>query len=178
MSQFKENFERGDKDSLDYDDSAFYYFSVAMLTIVLVPSTYVMLIKPVIFGGDFSINYSIKNCACETCVKRMQTRASKYRFSWFDRYFLFKLLSLGFLWFVCYKCFDIVKDLEPLKSFVPNEILGVDIDATVAQVKKAYRGLSREKHPDKNPDNPDAVNEFIQITKAYTVSQCVSAPFP
>jgi len=37
-------------------------------------------------------------------------------------------------------------------------------------VKKAYRKLSREKHPDKNPDNPEAVNEFIQITKAYTVS--------
>lgn len=178
MSQFKENFERGDKDSLDYDDSAFYYFSVAMLTIVLVPTTYVMLIKPVIFGDDLSINYSIKNCECETCVKRMQTRASKYRFSWFDRYFLFKLLALGFLWFVCYQCFDIVKDLEPLKSFVPNEILGVDTDATVAQVKKAYRALSREKHPDKNPDNPDAVNEFIQITKAYTVSQSISDQFP
>jgi translocation protein SEC63 len=29
--------------------------------------------------------------------------------------------------------------------------------------------LSREKHPDKNPDNPAAVNDFIQITKAYTV---------
>jgi translocation protein SEC63 len=29
--------------------------------------------------------------------------------------------------------------------------------------------LSREKHPDKNPDNPDAVEEFIQITKAYTI---------
>jgi len=36
-------------------------------------------------------------------------------------------------------------------------------------VKKAYRKLSREKHPDKNPDNPEAVNEFIQITKAYTI---------
>lgn len=29
--------------------------------------------------------------------------------------------------------------------------------------------MSREKHPDKNPDNPHAVNEFIQITKAYTI---------
>lgn len=36
-------------------------------------------------------------------------------------------------------------------------------------MKKAYRQLSREKHPDKNPDNPEAVNEFITITKAYTI---------
>jgi len=63
----------------------------------------------------------------------------------------------------------VVKDLEPLKNFVPHELLGVEQDATKAQIKKAYRKLSREKHPDKNPDNPEAVNEFIQITKAYTI---------
>jgi translocation protein SEC63 len=76
---------------------------------------------------------------------------------------------ITFLWYICYVCFDVIKDLEPLKSFVPNEILGVEMDATKAQVKKAYRRLSRDKHPDKNPDNPEAVNEFIQITKAYTI---------
>lgn len=42
--------------------------------------------------------------------------------------------------------------------------------ADLATVKKAYRKLSREKHPDKNPGNPAAVTEFIEITKAYTVS--------
>lgn len=59
--------------------------------------------------------------------------------------------------------------MEPLKTFIPHEILGVAADATPGAVKKAYRKLSREKHPDKNPDNPEAVNEFIQITKAYTI---------
>ena len=79
-------------------------------------------------------------------------------------------MFVAFLWFLTYQCFDIVKDIKPLKTFIPNEILGVSIEATVGEVKKAYRRLSREKHPDKNPDNPEAVNEFIQITKAYTVS--------
>jgi len=32
-----------------------------------------------------------------------------------------------------------------------------------------YRKLSLQKHPDKNPDDPLAVTEFIQITKAYAV---------
>jgi len=76
---------------------------------------------------------------------------------------------LAFFWYLCYQCFDIVKDIEPLKTFVPHELLGVASDATAAQVKKAYRKLSRVMHPDKNPDNPEAVNEFIQITKAYTI---------
>jgi DnaJ-class molecular chaperone len=58
-----------------------------------------------------------------------------------------------------------------VKTLIPNELLEVSEDASNADVKKAYRKLSRLKHPDKNPDNPEAVNEFIQITKAYTVSQ-------
>lgn len=73
------------------------------------------------------------------------------------------------MWYLCYECFQVVKNIEPLKTFIPNELLGVSEDASIADVKKAYRKLSRLKHPDKNPDNPEAVNEFIQITKAYTI---------
>jgi hypothetical protein len=58
---FKENFERGEKDELDYDDSAFYYFGLSMLLIILVPATYLMIVKPIMFG-EYSINYSILNC--------------------------------------------------------------------------------------------------------------------
>jgi len=61
MSTFKENFERGEKESLDYDDSAFYYFMTAMLLVVLIPATYYMLIEPV-FYGEMNINKRIKNC--------------------------------------------------------------------------------------------------------------------
>jgi translocation protein SEC63 len=99
----------------------------------------------------------------------MKKRASIYRFSWFNAWFAIKLLIVIGLWGLCYQCFEVVKNSEPLKTVVPNEMLGVETDATVAQVKKAYRKLSREKHPDKNPDNPDAVEEFISITKAYTI---------
>lgn len=87
-----------------------------------------------------------------------------------NKWFFLRFTFVAIGWLMCYQCFDAVKDIEPLKNFIPHEILGVAPDATVPQVKKAYRKLSREKHPDKNPDNPEAVNEFIQITKAYTVS--------
>jgi preprotein translocase subunit Sec63 len=83
---------------------------------------------------------------------------------------MIKLAVLAVFWFMAFQCFEVVKNIEPLKDFIPHEILGVDPDASVGAVKKAYRKLSREKHPDKNPDNPEAVNEFITITKAYTVS--------
>jgi translocation protein SEC63 len=165
---FKENFERGDKESLDYDDSAFYYFGLALLVVSVIPLTWIMIIKP-IFYGDIAVNYSLKNCRCYVCEERMQKRAAIYKFNWLNGWFVFKLIIVILLWITTFKCYVAIKDVEPLKTFVPNEILGVEIDATVAQVKKAYRKLSREKHPDKNPDNPDAVEEFISITKAYTI---------
>jgi len=92
-----------------------------------------------------------------------------YRFYYFNKWFVLKLIFLSILWYMNIQCFTMVKDIEPLKSFVPHELLGVEQSASVKEVKKAYRKLSREKHPDKNPDNPEAVNEFIQITKAYTI---------
>ena len=62
---FKENFERGgEKENLDYDDSAFYYFGMAMLNMVLIPATYYLVVKPVLFG-ESPINWRLKNCQCD-----------------------------------------------------------------------------------------------------------------
>jgi hypothetical protein len=46
-------------------------------------------------------------------------------------------------------------------------LLGVDPGATVAQIKKAYRKLARQHHPDTNPGDPQAAARFRQITEAY-----------
>ena len=165
---FKENFERGDREQLDYDDSAFYYFGFAMLLVCLLPATWYMVLKPVLFGEE-TINYRLKSCNCGFCSERLKKRQQLYSFSWATKWFAIRVLILAYFWFICYQCFEVVKDIEPLKTFIPHEILGVEQDASPGAVKKAYRKLSREKHPDKNPDNPEAVNEFIQITKAYTI---------
>jgi translocation protein SEC63 len=168
-SGFKENFERGERDSLDYDDSAFYYFSLTLGLVFLLPATWYVLLKP-IFRGDFSIAYTFKNCPCKLCTEKLNDRASKYRWTWINKWFFFNVALLAIAWYFLIQNMIIVSNLENLKTFIPHDILSVEPDATVQQVKKAYRKLSREKHPDKNPDNPDAVNDFIQITKAYTVS--------
>jgi DnaJ-class molecular chaperone len=45
--------------------------------------------------------------------------------------------------------------------------LGVSKDATVQEIKKAYRQAAMKFHPDRNPDDPDADNKFKAATEAY-----------
>jgi curved DNA-binding protein CbpA len=46
-------------------------------------------------------------------------------------------------------------------------ILGLTPDATLADVKKAYRKLARQHHPDRNNADPGAIDRFRRITEAY-----------
>ena len=45
--------------------------------------------------------------------------------------------------------------------------LGIKRGATEAEIKKAYRSLAKQLHPDRNKDNPKANERFSQITHAY-----------
>ncbi|MEK7817130.1 MAG: DnaJ domain-containing protein, partial [Actinomycetota bacterium] len=49
------------------------------------------------------------------------------------------------------------------------KILGVEKNATQAEIKKAYRKLARKYHPDANPDNKQAEARFKEISQAYDV---------
>lgn len=46
--------------------------------------------------------------------------------------------------------------------------LGVSQDAEKSVIKKAYRKLAQEYHPDKNPDKPGAEEKFKKISEAYS----------
>jgi molecular chaperone DnaJ len=48
-------------------------------------------------------------------------------------------------------------------------VLGVSETATVAEIKKAYRRLAKEYHPDRNPGNPQAAERFKEINEAHDV---------
>jgi DnaJ-class molecular chaperone len=47
--------------------------------------------------------------------------------------------------------------------------LGITRGASEAEVKKAYRSLAKQLHPDRNQDNPKAGERFNQVTQAYDI---------
>ena len=49
------------------------------------------------------------------------------------------------------------------------EILGVERTATEAEIKKPYRTLAVQYHPDKNPNDPQAEERFKECAEAYAV---------
>ncbi|MBW2546951.1 MAG: J domain-containing protein [Deltaproteobacteria bacterium] len=49
------------------------------------------------------------------------------------------------------------------------KILGVSRDASPQDLKKAYRQLAKELHPDRNPDDKEAEERFKDVSAAYAV---------
>jgi molecular chaperone DnaJ len=50
-------------------------------------------------------------------------------------------------------------------------ILGISPNATWVEVRRRYRVLARQYHPDRNPDNPEAAAHFLRVQEAYEAIQ-------
>jgi molecular chaperone DnaJ len=51
----------------------------------------------------------------------------------------------------------------------PYEVLGIERSASEGQIKKAFRALARELHPDVNAHDPDAEEKFKEAAEAYEI---------
>lgn len=61
---------------------------------------------------------------------------------------------------------DANRDLEDIAKTTTEdfyELLGITFESSDTEIKRAYRKTSIKYHPDKNPDNKDAAEKFIQL---------------
>ena len=62
---------------------------------------------------------------------------------------------------------DAVRNDWATKDFY--QVLGVAKDASQADIKKAYRKLARDSHPDSHPDDTAKHEKFKRVAEAYDV---------
>lgn len=150
-----------------FDDVAFYYLSQSLLFIFIFPPTayfwYCKLTKEV-DSKTVSNELSLTNNYEEqgTFIQGEPTFREKY--------FKLKFIVAGVLWLIFLARASQFNEYQSseMASFDPVTILEVSPDATDDEIKQAYRKLSLQWHPDKNPDNKEAAEEkFIMISKAY-----------
>ena len=56
---------------------------------------------------------------------------------------------------------------EPSRDFY--KILGIKRSANDKEIKRAFKKMSLKNHPDKNPNDEEALNRYQDISAAYTV---------
>jgi len=49
----------------------------------------------------------------------------------------------------------------------PYEVLGIEPEATKAEIRKAYRRLAKQHHPDANPGDAATAERFKEVQQAY-----------
>lgn len=177
---FRDSFTKEDtkEDLLGYDDTAFHYFAITLLSCVAVPWTLSM-IYSLLFPGhaqiekDFparsSSGLEMRHPRTTSMVERVENARREARdcnarvgLSWAAR-----LTVLAAIWVGIFGTVMRLGDEKDIKKFDPFDILDVTPVASNIEIKRAYRKLSLIYHPDKNPDDPLAQSRFIQITKAY-----------
>jgi len=177
---FRDSFTKEDtkEDILGYDDTAFYYFVITVLTCVALPWT-LSVIQNVLFPGQAQLQKEfpkttpsgcrLRYCNTTDMVAKVDSARREARRATPGKITLWTLKAsvLTMIWVGIFSTARQLGQEKEINQFDPFNILEVRPDASNSQIKRAYRKLSLVYHPDKNPDDPLAASRFIQITKAY-----------
>lgn len=140
MSEFfKNTFGKDDSEhNLQYDNTAFLYFLISMSATISVMLIY-LIIKQLTKGGKSRKEYDlVKN---NPLFKEKAKIINKLLPSVYSSgSFILKVLVLGLLIGISIMAYQTAKTSDTvLKGFDPYELLGVDYNTELPQIKKAYR---------------------------------------
>ncbi|XP_014501746.1 dnaJ protein ERDJ2A [Vigna radiata var. radiata] len=142
------------------NSALFPIFILTIMAIPIVPYTITKLCRAA------SKKSKSIHCQCSEC-----SRSGKYHKSIFKRISNVSTCSnmtLLLLWVIMIILVYYIKTMSrEIEIFDPFSILGLEPGAAESEIKKKYRRLSIQYHPDKNPD-PEAHKYFVEyIAKAY-----------
>jgi len=131
---------------LEYDDSAFLYFAITILLVVLLPATVAQL--RALFGSDGGAagEFKARTSVERKVPKRFDAIAGSTKSD--NASWKLYLLCLGWA-LVAFLAYH-TGDSAQIQQFDPWEVLGVSKSATEKEIRSAYRKKSMLYHPDKN----------------------------
>lgn len=146
--------------ALEENGALFPIFILSTVALTLVPYTILKLIN--------ASSHKTKkiHCECSVCSQSGKHRQSITKK--FSKFFTCHNVTIVLLWIFMGFLIGYIRNMSrEIKGFEPFSILGLEPGASESAIKKAYRRLSIQYHPDKNPD-PDAHKYFVEfISKAY-----------
>nr|CAB3484113.1 unnamed protein product [Digitaria exilis] len=147
--------------------SLFLIFILTMIALPLVPYTIMRLCRAA------SEKARTIHCRCLGCH-----RSGKYRKSIYKRISNFSTcsnLTIILLWIVMiFLVYYIKHASREVQVFEPFSILGLEPGASESEIKKSYRRLSIQYHPDKNPDPVIYLSRSSKYTGNYVMHQTLS----
>lgn len=153
---------------LEYDNSAFYYFTLTLSTFLLAPVTLFTLAQvwtAVVPPNDPKLQGRTEaELTKSRQLKKETTGVAVLLRSWT---FNAKIVGLVIGWSLFYLLVTSMSEDAEIASFDPYAILGIARGVEDKAIKSAYRKLSLQYHPDKNPGNKMAEDMFMKIAKAY-----------
>ena len=157
------------QENLQYDDTAFMHFTMSACAVTVIIFTCLMY-RDIAARRKKNINQVRKLAHFKSKLNNSAKIETGYvKTSGFITKLVIIILSiLVGLW-----AYSNMGDGSKMIGFDPYEILGVEMDASIITIKKAYRKLALTYHPDRNSNNPEAAAKFIQISKAY---ECLTDP--
>jgi len=172
---------RGGGGSGEEDDTTTLFFLLSLLVCVVGPWTLAVLWS-LIWPGAAEVEKTfptttekglrVRNCQTQAMSAKREAHIARLRSrrAMCTRGFLIRTAILGLLWcwlaYIVFQLRTVLATSSMYANFDPYELLNIGRSAGKAEVKKAFRKLSLQLHPDKNPD-PSAVEKFILVKKAY-----------
>jgi len=143
-----------------YDEkgSTFLYFLLSFFAMLLIPLSYMMWPKT-LKDEEKELRNQVPIHGKSKWFKHKQEELRKKKSKPSLRKFILVLAWVGFFW-LTYKVSNIENDFV---EYNPYEVLGVSEGVTTGELKKRYRQLARENHPDQGGD-PE---KFMMIRKAF-----------